>query len=49
MFQNIPDVKPGVIAVSRSCFPAALSCRRREALAAAYGEGLYQCPVIVEN
>ena len=49
MFQNIPDVKPGVIAVSRSCFPAELSCRRREALAAAYGEGLYQCLVIVDN
>ena len=49
MFTNIPEVKLGVIAVSRSCFPAALSARRRAALAAAYGEGLYECPVIVEN
>ncbi len=29
MFTNIPEVKLGVIAVSRSCFPAALSERRR--------------------
>lgn len=49
MFANIPTVKPGVIAVSRSCFPAALSERRRAALVSAYGEGLYECPVIVEN
>ena len=28
MFTNIPEVKLGVIAVSRSCFPAALSERR---------------------
>ena len=46
---NIPEVKLGVIAVSRSCFPASLSRRRREALKAAYGGGLYECPVIVEN
>ena len=30
MFANIPEVKLGVIAVSRSCFPAALSERRSE-------------------
>ena len=47
--RNIPEVKLGVIAVSRSCFPAALSERRRAALKAAYGEGLYECPVTVEN
>ena len=47
--QNIPEVKLGVIAVSRSCFPAALSERRRSALKAACGEGLYECPVTVEN
>ncbi len=46
---NIPEVKLGVIAVSRSCFPASLSRRRRETLKAAYGGGLYECPVIVEN
>ncbi len=49
MFTNIPEVKLGVIAVSRSCFPAALSERRRAALKDAYGEGLYECPVTVEN
>ncbi|MCI8657916.1 MAG: fucose isomerase, partial [Oscillospiraceae bacterium] len=49
MFTNIPEVKLGVIAVSRACFPAALSERRRAALKAAYGEGLYECPVTVEN
>ena len=47
--QNIPEVKLGVIAVSRSCFPAALSERRRAALKTAYGGGLYECPVTVEN
>ena len=49
MFDNIPEVKLGVIAVSRSCFPAALSQRRRAALVAAYGEGVYECPVTVET
>ncbi len=47
--KNIPTVRPGVIAVSRSCFPAALSERRRRAVAASFGGGLYECPVIVEN
>ena len=46
---NIPEVKMGIIAVSRSCFPAALAERRRKAVAAAYGEDLYECPVIVES
>ncbi len=49
MIQNIPSVKLGLIAVSRSCFPMALSARRREALKKAYGEGIYECPVTVEN
>lgn len=49
MICNIPEVKLGLIAVSRSCFTAALSERRRAALKAAYGEGLYECPVTVEN
>ena len=47
--QNIPEVKVGIIAVSRSCFPMALSVRRREAIKAAYGEDLYECPICVEN
>ena len=49
MFDNIPEVKLGLIAVSRSCFPAALSQRRLAALVAAYGEGVYECPVTVET
>ncbi len=47
--KNIPEVKLGIIAVSRSCFPMALSERRRAAVVRAYGEGLYECPVTVEN
>ncbi|MBQ7542208.1 MAG: fucose isomerase [Clostridia bacterium] len=46
---NIPDVKLGLIAVSRDCFPIALSESRRAAIVRAYGDGLYECPVTVEN
>ena len=46
---NIPEVRPGIIAVSRDCFPIALSTSRRQAVVNAYGEGLYECPVTVEN
>lgn len=51
MLNNIPTIKLGVIAVSRSCFPASLSERRRTALVKAcnLGESLYECPIIVEN
>ena len=49
MMNNIPDVKLGLIAVSRDCFPIRLSESRRVAVAKAYGEGLYTCPVTVEN
>ena len=49
MHVNIPEVKLGIIAVSRDCFPIGLSVSRREAVVKAYGEGLYQCPVTVEN
>lgn len=49
MITNIPSVKLGIIAVSRSCFPMSLSERRRQALVKAYGEDIYECPVIVEN
>ena len=47
--QNIPEVKLGLVAVSRDCFPIALSESRRAAIVRAYGEGLYECPVTVEN
>ena len=49
MFANIPEVKLGIIAVSRDCFPIALSTQRRQNIVAAYGEGLYECPITVEN
>ena len=46
---NIPEVKLGIIAVSRDCFPIALSTQRRHNIVAAYGESLYECPITVEN
>ena len=49
MFQNIPDVKLGIIAVSRDCFPIALSEMRRANIVKAYKDEIYECPVTVEN
>lgn len=49
MMQNIPVVNPGIIAVSRGCFPVALSERRRAAVTKAYGADIYECPVAVET
>ncbi len=46
--QNIPQVKLGIIAVSRDCFPASLSARRRRAVKEAYGD-IYECAITVEN
>ena len=52
---NFPEVKVGVVAVSRDCFPESLSVNRRKALMEAYtakfGTGnVYECPVcIVES
>ena len=52
---NIPEIKIGIVAVSRDCFPESLSVNRRKALVAAYvkkyGKGsIYECPVcIVES
>ena len=49
MLENIPNVKLGLIAVSRDCFPRTLSeMRRANIVKAAKGE-LYECPVTVEN
>ena len=47
--QNIPVVKLGIVAVSRDCFPIALSELRRRNILAAYSGDLYECPVTVEN
>lgn len=48
---NIPEIKLGIIAVSRDCFPMSLSEGRRKAIVkeyAKYGD-IYECPVCVEN
>ena len=47
--QNIPEVKLGIVAVSRDCFPIALSEQRRRNIVATCGGDLYECPVTVEN
>ena len=49
MINNIPEVKLGIIAVSRDCFPILLSEQRRAAVKAAFRGELYECPVTVEN
>ena len=52
---NMPEVKIGVVAVSRDCFPESLSVNRRKNLIDAYtrkygAEEIYECPVcIVES
>ena len=46
---NIAQVRLGLIAVSRSCFPKALSERRRNAVKEAYQDPLYECPITVED
>ena len=50
-FSNIPDVKLGIIAVSRDCFVISLSEKRRAAIAKAFaGKGeLYEAKTTVEN
>ena len=53
--QNIPQIKIGIVAVSRDCFPETLAVNRRKALVAAYkkafnAEDIYECPIcIVES
>ncbi len=52
MLTNIPNVKLGIIAVSRDCFIISLSERRRAAVVEACGKrGLevYECKTTVEN
>ena len=52
---NMPEVKIGIVAVSRDCFPESLSVNRRKALTEAYkkkydASNLYECPIcIVES
>ncbi|NCB94018.1 MAG: fucose isomerase [Clostridia bacterium] len=47
--KNMPEVKLGIVAVSRDCFPVSLSESRRKAVAAAYKGELYECPTVVES
>ena len=49
MHQNIPSVKLGIVAVSRDCFPVALSERRRAAVMQAYKGELVEIKTTVEN
>ncbi len=52
---NVPEIKVGIVAVSRDCFPESLSVNRRKAVVKAYAEkygsaDIYECPVcIVES
>ena len=49
---NIPEVKLGIVAVSRDCFPIQLSEKRRAAIVAACqakGLDLYEAKTTVEN
>lgn len=49
--KNIPEVKLGIVAVSRDCFPKSLSEQRRINVCreyAKYGD-IYECPTVVEN
>ncbi|HIS67364.1 MAG TPA: fucose isomerase, partial [Candidatus Scatomorpha merdipullorum] len=52
MLTNIPNVKLGIIAVSRDCFIISLSERRRAAVVEACskrGLDIYECKTTVEN
>ncbi|WP_026503732.1 L-fucose/L-arabinose isomerase family protein [Butyrivibrio sp. NC3005] len=49
---NIPEMKVGIVAVSRDCFPASLAQNRREALVKAYtqkydAKDIYECPITI--
>ena len=49
---NIPEVKLGIVAVSRDCFPVALSQSRRANIVKACeatGQTIYECQTTVEN
>ena len=52
---NMPEMKVGIVAVSRDCFPESLSVNRRENLVNAYiqkygKDDIYECPIcIVES
>lgn len=50
--KNTPDIKLGIISVSRNCFPIELSERRRHSVVEACtkkGLSIHNCPITVEN
>ena len=50
--ENMPQVKLGIVAVSRDCFPMSLSTSRREAVVAEYTKNygeIFNCQTTVEN
>ena len=49
---NVPEIKVGIVGVSRDCFPASLTKLRREALVQAYKskydpQEIYECPITI--
>ena len=49
---NLPEMKIGIVAVSRDCFPASLAENRRKALVEAYkakydAKDIYECPITI--
>ncbi|WPX09486.1 hypothetical protein SOJ16_000697 [Caldicellulosiruptor danielii] len=52
MLQNIPEVKLGIVAVSRDCFPVTLSEKRRKAVVEEckrLGIDIFEAKTTVEN
>ena len=50
--KNIPEVKIGIAAVSRDCFPMSLSASRCDAVVKAAkekGVDIFKCPTTIEN
>lgn len=50
--KNMPELKIGIVAVSRDCFPMTLSVSRRQAVVKEFTEkygDIYECPTCVEN
>ncbi len=46
---NMPELKLGIVAVSRDCFPMTLSESRRKAVVEAYKGEIYECLTVVES
>ena len=47
---NIPELKLGIVSVSRDCFPMSLSETRRKRVVESYNKkygNIYECPVCI--